>query len=162
EDQPPPPELYVAPRRAVVGKVVGEIRADLTGKRKHLLFGARGAGKSTQLLEIIRGLQVHATLVSIDLDRTGITVAGLSAFDLLYVIGVAALAKVPEHDRLRAFKALKQAYAGSAASELGELAEALGGVVTLGTAVGTFAGAIGLATGPVGAVTASVGMIAKG
>jgi hypothetical protein len=162
EDQPPPEGLYVAPSRAVVGKVVGEILTDLHGKKKHLLFGARGSGKSTQLVEICRGLERASTIVAIDLDRSGISVAGLSAFDLLYVIGVAVLRRLrDEQQQEPLFERLKRAYAQKSADELGRWTDAAKGVASFGS------GVVGLATAlklvdPGGILSAGLGLIEKG
>lgn len=163
EDQPPPEGLYVAPSRAAVGKVTGEILTDLNGKKKHLLFGARGAGKSTQLVEICRGLERETALVPIDLDRSGISVAGLSAFDLLYVIGVAVLRLLPDPARQEPlFERLKTAYAGRSAGELGRWFDAAKGVATIGTGVAGLAGALQLAAGAAGIAAAGMGLVERG
>lgn len=159
EDQPPPEGLYVAPSRAIVDRVVAEIMSDPTGMKKHLLFGARGAGKSTQLAEIARHLAGKLTILDIDLDRSGISVSGITALDLLYVIGIAALKAAPLDKREGLFDALAAAYAGPKdKSKLGALADALRGLAGFAGAAKAAAAAAALPTGPVGMLAATLGV----
>jgi Cdc6-like AAA superfamily ATPase len=160
EDQPPPEGLYVAPSRAVVTKVVGEIRTDAIGGRKHLLFGARGCGKSTQLTEISRALKSEMTAVEIDLDRTGVSIAGITALDLLYTIAVAVLKEVVDVAKQEAlFRKLAKAYGGKDSDSLGKAADVMAGISGFATNVTKLVGTVAIAAGaaPVIAAGAAVG-----
>lgn len=163
EDRPPPRELYVKTPAAVVDDVVREVEIDPTANKKHLLFAARGGGKSAQLHEIFRHLGAF-TRVDIDLDRMGIGVGSMTAFDLLYVIAVGALARLaPGKPRDELFKRLARAYGGSEEqTALGEAKDAVDGLVGFGGTVGTLAGVIGMATAPVSMATAGLAVLGAG
>lgn len=157
EDQPPPNGLYVAPSRAVVREVTREILADPSGRRKYLLFGARGSGKSTQLVEVSRALQGSFTVVEVDLDRSGIGVAGISALDLMYVVGVATLRHVNEGaEQEKLFQELASAYGRESATALGRLGDVLDATAGFATAVATAAAAVGVGPAAAPAIAAAV------
>ena len=125
EDRAAPAPLYVPSLATVVAEVVQEITTDPTAFKKHLLFGARGGGKSTQLHEINRRLN-KLTRLDIDLDAMGVGVAGITAFDLLYILGVAGLARLPKEqarEREDLYTRLHGAYSGSGGTTTRQKAE---------------------------------------
>lgn len=163
ENQPPPAELYVPAAREIASDIIEEIEAGAPGEvQKHLIFGARGAGKSTQMREVARGLAKTRTVVEIDLDAGRIGTPELSAFDLVYVIGLAVLKTVPDKQQEELGKRLLEAYGGKEKDKLGKLKETLAGITGFGTASTAAAAAFGLATGPVAAVAAATGVAAAG
>ena len=148
EDKPPAnmDALYVRPSRSCADSIVQEFLAQPAACPKFLLVGARGGGKSTELHAIGRKLNGRATLVGIDLDRSGVRAASVSAYDLLYISALALLQYVPETDREPLYGELAKRYADKqtkeeAKSELGNLSTALGGIATFATA------AVAVATG---------------
>ncbi len=172
EDQPAPGRLYVDAPSSIVDAVVREIEADPNAHKKHLLFGSRGGGKSSQLGEVYRRLSGYVRL-DLDLDRMGVGVAGVTAFDLLYVIALAALKELVAIDAAASkrnkalFQDLELAYRGKKESEdesepPQQLEAALSGLAGFGTAVGALATVVGAATGPVGVVTAALGAASAG
>lgn len=56
ENAPASADIYIDAPSSIVEAVVREIARAPNAHRKHLLFGARGGGKSTQLGEIYRRL----------------------------------------------------------------------------------------------------------
>lgn len=162
EDRAAPAEYYVPSPAAVVDAVVEEIQIDPTGFKKHLLFGARGGGKSSQLHAIYRRLD-HLTRLDLDLDAMGIGVAGLTAFDLLYVIAVAALARLHKDERGEPFKKLVAAYAGTPTPGAGQkVDEAIEGLAGFAGAMTAVAALISAPVAPVGIVAAGLGAAGKG
>lgn len=164
-DRPPPlPEmerLYVHPPRSSASEIVRNFEADPTGLQKFLLVGARGGGKSTELREVARRLADRAVIASIDLDASGVTATAVSAFDLLYLSGLALLRLIPEDQQDRPYRALIAAYGGDEKS-LGKSAkDALAGLVSFTDAAGKLASAIGIATG-VHAIAAGLGVANAG
>jgi hypothetical protein len=69
---------YVDAPSSVVTAVVRDIERAPNANKKHLLFGTRGGGKSTQLGEIYRRLDGYLRL-DLDLDRMGIEPARVTA-----------------------------------------------------------------------------------
>lgn len=163
EDRPPPPELYVPSPTAVVTKIVREITIDPTAFKKHLIFGARGGGKSTQLQAVRRQLG-DFTCLELDLDAMGIAVGGITAFDLLYVIGVAGVKQLgSESDRERLFGALDRAYRGADDSSTPvRVRDAIDGIAGFSEAIAGAALAVGVASGAVVAVAAGVAAVGAG
>lgn len=160
---PRPRPRYVPSLATVVAEVVQEITTDPTAFKKHLLFGARGGGKSTQLHEINRRLN-KLTRLDIDLDAMGVGVAGITAFDLLYILGVAGLARLPKEqarEREDLYTRLHGAYSGSGGTTTRQKAEeAIDGLAGFAGAMTGVAAAIGATIVPVGAV--AVGLTAAG
>jgi hypothetical protein len=167
EDQPAPGPLYVDAPSSVVDAVVREIATDPNTWKKHLLFGARGGGKSSQMGEIFRRLEPYVRL-DLDLDRMGIGVAGITAFDLLYIIALAGLKELvrgqnTDLDSKKLFRDLEHAYRGKDPGDEAQTLEvALTGLAGFGSAVGTAAAVAGLAAAPVGMVSAAIGAVAAG
>lgn len=155
--RPPGVDQYVEPKRSVVEDVVSEV-VNATGQvTKHLLYGAVGSGKSSQLRAIARGLAHTMTLVDIDFDASGIAVGGISAFDIAYVIGVRTLRHVSAEHGRPLFAALTKAYAEDDSADvdaLGGFEEALGGLAGFGGAVSDGVKALQQTSAPVQVVTA--------
>lgn len=146
---------------------MGEIRTDTTGGRKHLLFGAWGCGKSTQLVEIARALRADVTapvtVIDIDLDRMGVSVAGITALDLVYTIGAAVLSKVEDQSRREElFGKLAKSYGRGDAGALGKVGDVMKGISGFATDAGKAAGAIGVAAGLAPAIAAGAALGATG
>jgi hypothetical protein len=129
-------ELYVDAPSSIVDEVVRDIRRSPNANKKHLLFGARGGGKSTQLGEIYRRMEDYLRL-DLDLDRMGIELVHITAFDLLYVVGLAALKQLSLDKKKRneeLFKALNRAYSGNDPKS-GEFEQAVSGLAGFGEVV---------------------------
>lgn len=160
ETRPPAPALYLRGKRSVVEDVVQEVLLDPDMRTKHLLYGATGSGKSSQLRDIAAELMRHdVTVVDVDFDRSGISVAGISAFDLAYVIGVKSLVHVARAQAEPLFAELASAYAegdDADADALGQLDEALPGIAGFGDAVLAVAKEAGMALLPGVAVVSTV------
>lgn len=161
-DRPPDNmNVYVSPAKSSAESICQGFTADPTARHKCLLVGARGGGKSTELREVFRRLDGHATRVTIDLDASGISAAAVSAFDLLYISGLALLKLVTDNERNALFGSLSKAYAGNDHNALGEVNEAVAGLVSFAQATEGFAAAIDvLATG--GAVSTSINVVRQG
>lgn len=158
ETRPASGELYIRSKRSVVADLVAEIRIARGQNTKHLLYGATGCGKSTQMRAVAADLVGDMTVVDIDFDASGITVAGISAFDLAYIIGVKALKHVTVEVAEPLFTELAAAYAEEDAggpSALGRFEEALPGIAGFGDAVLAVAKEVGLAVVPGLAVVSS-------
>lgn len=154
--------LYVLPPRSSAAEICAAFDDDPTSFQKFLLVGARGGGKSTELREVERSLDARATLVTVDLDASGVSPSALAAFDLLYVSGLALLRLMPENDRAAAYKKLTEAYAGTDASgSLGTVQEALAGLQSFADAAGAVTAVMSLSTG-VPLVSAGLGVASKG
>jgi hypothetical protein len=160
ETRPPAPALYLRGKRSVVEDVVAEVLLAPDMRTKHLLYGATGSGKSSQLRDIASELAGReVTVVDVDFDRSGISVSGISAFDLAYVIGVKALGHLPRDAAEPLFAELAGAYAegdDADASALGQLDQALPGIAGFGDAVLSLAKEAGMALLPGVAVVSSV------
>lgn len=159
ENRPPAEHLRVRGKRSVVEDVVAEILVAPGMNTKHLLFGATGTGKSTQLRDIAKGLGRDMTVVDVDFDRSGVSVSGISAFDLIYVIGLRALTHLSREAAVPLFTKLAEAYSegdDAGASSLGRLDEALPGVAGFGDAVLAVAKEAGAVLLPAVAVVSSV------
>ncbi len=161
--------LYVPPFRGTdrgcAAEVVAEIQDDPAAFQKFLLVGARGSGKSSELRQIARQLGDDVVKVSIDLDASGIYAGSVSAFDLLYLVGVAMLGSLEDEAAASTlFGELKSVYAGEErdADALGELAAALDGLAGFGRAAGGAADAIGLPGGGATAIAVGMSAVAKG
>lgn len=144
--------LYVEPPDGLPGQLADELLDTAETNRKFLLIGGRGLGKSATLRRVGRLLARRdvAVCVEIDLDRMGIGAMSVGAFDLVYVIGLALLARLPKGaDRTRLGEKLLKAYAGDNQKSLGKLDEILSGVA--GFAVTAGALAVDAATVPGGA-----------
>lgn len=152
--------LYVPPARSSADEICKAFRADPTARHKFLLVGARGGGKSTELRAVARGLGSHATLVTIDLDASGVSSTAVSAFDLLYIAGVALLARVPEGERADLFGELARAYAGEERDKLGGVQDALGGLASFASATEAMTKALDLASG--GIMSTALDVLDKG
>lgn len=155
---PPDPGLYVTSPRAIADDLVTEIQIAPMLASKHLIYGARGSGKSSQIHEVYRGLRSSMTVVDVDLDRSGS--ATFAAIDLVYIVGLATLRHLPDLDAARPLhEALAKAYTiGDEAeqSALGRLDEALPGVVGFGEAAVAAATALAMATPPAAIAVAAV------
>ncbi len=159
ETRPPAPALYIRGQRSVVGDLVAEVLLAPDMNTKHLLYGATGSGKSTQLRDIARELGSAMTVVDVDFDRSGIGVSGISAFDLAYVIGVRTLGHLDRDRAVPLFDDLAEAYADgdeTDASALGRLDDALPGIAGFGDAVLTVAREAGMTLLPGTAVVSGV------
>lgn len=145
-------------------RLAEELQIDPGLSSKYLLYGARGGGKSTQMHELRALLAAEFEVVDIDLDRSGVAITGITAFDLMYVIGVATLRLVrdkAERDRLH--DGLTAAYASDddERKALGGVDQALDGIAGFGDAaiagvLAVGAVAVGAATGPAALAVAGV------
>ncbi len=162
EAPPPDMALYVKPRRSCAEEVVRKLLADPEAYRKFLLVGAKGGGKSTELRAISQRLRSKMTLAEVDLDRSGVLAAAVSAYDLLYISALALLKRLPENEAQGLYDELSLRYAGgdtTARQGLGKLGEALAGIADFAGMATTAASAAALAPGMVpviGAVTATM------
>lgn len=140
--------LYVRPPRSSADQIVRKLKANPTGMQKFLLVGARGGGKSTELREVARRLGGHTAIASIDLDASGVSALAVSAFDLLYLSGLALLRLLPEEQREKLYKTLIAAYGGNKKESLARSArEALAGLMPFADAASRLAVATDLFTG---------------
>jgi hypothetical protein len=142
-------DLYVEPRRSPAPDIAGEMSADPASRRKVLLVGARGGGKSSELRRIRHLLGDQLAVAEVDLDRSGVGAGNVSALDLVYVSGVALLRFVEKGRARELFQNLQEAYADQdkEGSELGTFEQALAGIADFGGAVAAAAGVVGLAPG---------------
>jgi len=163
-DRPADATLYIQPPRSLATDIAEEIRSDPAACSKYLLIGPRGGGKSTELREIGRQLSEDLELVELDLDRSGISAASVTAADLLYLCGVGLLRKVPHAKANPLFTRLKKAYTGSdgADAKLGSLADAPAGLAGFSSAAGTAAVAAGGTAGGGPMVGAALGAASIG
>lgn len=166
-DQPATAAQYVRPPRGCAEDVWQEIASDPGATPKILLVGARGGGKSSELREIGRQLRATHQVIGVDLDRSGVGAASVTAIDLLYLSGVALLRGVRSADADRAdqlFGELATAYAGGEreVDSLGSLAEALEGLSTFAAGAGAAADALGLATGVAPGLGSLMGAVGRG
>lgn len=166
-DQPATAEQYVRPPRGCAEDVWQEIASDPGASPKVLLIGPRGGGKSSELREIGRQLQATHRVVGVDLDRSGVGAASVTAIDLLYLSGVALLRGVRAVDAERSdslFAELAAAYAGGEreADSLGSLAEALDGLSVFAAGASAAADAVGLATGAAPGLGSLMGAVSRG
>ena len=161
ERPPPDPSLFVASKRPVAQQLAARILIDPAHPSKYLLYGARGGGKSSQLHQIARNLRDDLMLVDIDLDESRVSIAGISAFDLLYIIGVGALRELPVKKQAEGlYAALVKAYAeGEDPSTLGKLEQAISGVAGFGSAIVAGAAAASLITAPAALVVAGISAV---
>lgn len=148
--EPSRAELYVAPKHGCAADVVGDFLDDPVGCRKFLLIGATGGGKSSELREIARKLEGHATLVTIDLDASGINAPSVSAFDLLYMSGLQLLRTLPLEQAEPLFHTLQARYGEDEASALGDLKTSWAGLAQFAEAAGGIARAMGAAAAVAG------------
>lgn len=165
ERPPADMRLYVRPPRSSAEEICEEFEADPTGFQKFLLVGARGCGKSTELRQVEHRIADRTTLVSIDLVASGVSPGALSAFDLLYISGLALLRRLHEKKRREElFRELAAAYAGAEqVSALGPTVdEALAGLAGFASATGKAAEAADLATGGVPIASAAFGLVRQG
>lgn len=144
------PDLYVEPKRSAAAEIAAAILAEKEAHRKFLLVGAKGSGKSTELRRVAGLLAEEVTLASVDLDASAVSAAGVTAFDLLYACGLALLHKVhdprdPNGPGPALFHKLRAAYARDEKDEskLGEYAEVLDSVASIGIALSVAATAAG-------------------
>jgi hypothetical protein len=165
ENQPASADLYVDAPSSVVTAVVRDIQRAPNASKKHLLFGARGGGKSTQLGEIYRRLDGFLRL-DLDLDRMGIEPARVTAFDLLYMVGLSALKALLQSEKKlteELYEKLCKAYGVPSKSGGGQtLQQAVAGLAGFGEAVGKVATAVGLIAAPVLAVGAGLTAVSAG
>lgn len=158
--------LYVESRRSAAR--VLDNRFEVQGKRpcKYLLLGARGGGKSTELRQLASLLVDRGGLIveTVDLDATGVTAASVSAFDLLYLCGVALLRRLDGKQQGKLFDRLKTAYGGEQdKGSLGKLSDALEGLKGFGMALGGVAGVgVGAPGAGVAAAAGVMEVVAKG
>ena len=137
--RPPPHALHVERAPSIVGRVQAAIAADARGK--HVVCGPPGVGKSSELHEVARALAPAATVIDVDLDGSGLAVAELAVIDLVYVIGVRALACVAADERAALHEALASACAGGNSGRLGGADDAIAGVAGFGDALTAVEGA---------------------
>lgn len=151
-DRPPPladmDRLYVHPPRSSADQIWRKLKANPTGLHKFLLVGARGGGKSTELREVARRLGGQTVIASIDLDASGVSALAVSAFDLLYMSGLAMLRLVAEDQQEQLYKVLIAAYGGNKKESLARsVREALGGLMPFADAANKLAAATDLISG---------------
>lgn len=158
-NQPPPEGLYVEPRHGCAAAIVDDFLVDPVACRKFLLIGATGGGKSSELREIARRLRDQATLVTIDLDASGVNATTVSAFDLLYISALQLLRTLPQEDAEPLFQKLRTRYAGEEGPQLGDLKTAWGGLSQFAEAAGGVATAMG---GAAAAAGVDLGAVATG
>lgn len=158
--------LYVEGPRSVATALDARLANVGVCPKKYLLLGARGGGKSTELRKLEALLRARGGLgiVTIDLDATGVTAASVSAFDLLYMCGIALLRRVEGKAQTQLFERLRAAYGGEVdKTSLGKLADALEGLKGFGAALGGVAGSTAGAPGAGAAATAGVmDIVARG
>jgi hypothetical protein len=139
--------MYVRPSKSCTEDIVARLGANPNAPQKILLVGSRGGGKSTELRKILGELsQREFSVVLLDLDALGISPGSVSAFDLLYLCGLALLPLTEEKERAGLMDRLLLAYAGNStrAQELGnqtELLKSLAGAFERAGQVATAAGA---------------------
>ncbi len=155
---PPDPSLCVEGKRPVAARLAARLLVDPGLSSKYLLYGARGGGKSTQMHELRRRIADTFAVVDVDLDRSGVAIAGITAFDLMYVIGTAALRWVPADQREALHRALTQAYASDPGerSDLGKVDQALDGIAGFGDAAVAITAVAGGITAPAALAVAGV------
>jgi len=171
-DEPPPPELYVRPKRSCADDIAAELGLDPAARTKILLVGARGGGKSTELRQIASLLANDREVASLDLDLSRVNAVTVTAFQLVYLSSVAVLRLLEPVDAKKAealFGDLKKAYADGNAKEaasLGSLREALSGLAsfaTLAAEVATLLGGVPgggtVASGALGALGAGIRLL---
>lgn len=159
-----PPEdmsLYVRPPRSSADSICAAFDADPTSFQKFLLVGARGGGKSTELRAVAQHLEDKATLATIDLDASGVSPSSLSAFDLLYLSGLALLRLLADAHKQTLYAKLTQAYGGNDAQQLGSWNEALQGLEEFASAASKVGDALGVTTILPG-VSAAMGAVRQG
>lgn len=165
ENLPASADIYVDAPSSIVTDVVREIERAPQAHKKHLLFGARGGGKSTQLGEIFRRLDGYLRL-DLDLDRMGVEPARVTAFDLLYIVGLGALKSLLQKNKKATedlYEKLCKAYGVPAKVDGGQpLQQAVAGVAGFGEAVGKAATAIGLVAAPALAIGAAASVVSAG
>lgn len=165
ENQPASADVYVDAPTSIVEEVVRDIKRAPNANKKHLLVGARGGGKSTQLGAIYRQLDGFLRL-DLDLDRMGIEAARTTAFDLLYFVGLAALKALLQSEKKETeelFKKLNKAYRGKDSAEGKQgVKEAVAGLAGFSDAVAKTAGAVGLVAAPALAIGAGFGAVSAG
>ena len=136
------PGLYVKWPDSPSARIAREILFNPARRSKFLLVGARGVGKSTELRRLALLLEQAFCVETVDLDAAGIAASSVTAFDLLYLCGVALLRPLRRINAKQAnalFKRLREAYASdekAQAGELGTLAQALDGLGSFASAVG--------------------------
>jgi hypothetical protein len=159
--------LYVEPLQSPAARIAEEIQRDPLLRVKRLLVGGRGGGKSTQLRKIRKHLTSERAVVEIDLDLSNIPANSVTAADLVYLsaLGLIGLLKKAlgegEANQAEAlYDRLKEVYAPNEAerSQLGTLAEELGGLAPFAMA----AGAAATALGGIGAPALAAGAVAHG
>ena len=151
---PPAPSLCVEGKRPVASKLAARLLVDPGLSSKYLLYGARGGGKSTQMHDLKRRLTADLAVVDIDLDRSGVAIAGITAFDLMYIVGTAALRLVASDERNKLHQGLTLAYASDEERDaLGKVDQALDGIAGFGDAV--VAGALVAGVGEPSEITSS-------
>lgn len=137
---------YIPPPNGCVGAVVEDLTDSPQSTPKILLVGARGGGKSSEMREIERQLcDGHGLLVStVDLRASGISPSNLSAFDLLYMAGLAVLRGLPDGPQAESlFRDLGTAYAGKNREALGTLQQSREGLASFAGAAAAAATLIG-------------------
>jgi hypothetical protein len=149
---PPDPSLCVEGRAPVARRLAGRLAVDPGLATKCLLYGARGGGKSTQMHDLKRRLSGVFEVIDVDLDRSGVAIAGLTAFDLMYIVGVAALRLVTGNPKAQdvLHQALARAYVSEdqEREQLGKVDQALDGIVGFGEAAVMITAAVGGVTVP--------------
>jgi hypothetical protein len=154
---PPAPSLCVEGKRPVASKLAARLLVDPGLSSKYLLYGARGGGKSTQMHDLKRRLTADLAVVDIDLDRSGVAIAGITAFDLMYIVGTAALRLVASDERNKLHQGLTLAYASDEERDaLGKVDQALDGIAGFGDAVVAGALVAGAITAPAALAVAGV------
>jgi Cdc6-like AAA superfamily ATPase len=131
--------LHVERKPSIVARVVAALAAEPCGK--HVVCGPRGAGKSAAVREIARELGPTSSVVDLDVDRSGLEAAAVSAIDLLYVVGTRALTRVPADAVAALHEELAAACAGGGTPHLGRVEDALPGVAGFGEVLTAVEGA---------------------
>jgi energy-coupling factor transporter ATP-binding protein EcfA2 len=116
-DEPADQSTYVEPAEASSARIARQFLGSPRGNQKFLLIGPKGGGKSTELRAIARALRRDAVAIGIDTDASGVPAKAVSAFDIMYLTGLAFLHCLRKLDPAIAkarLPALADAYGGEA------------------------------------------------
>ncbi len=91
-EEPADRDTYVEPAGASSRRVARLLRQSPGTHQKFLLIGPKGGGKSTELRAVLRAMRGHALVLGIDTNASGVAPAAVSAFDIMYLTGLAFLA----------------------------------------------------------------------
>jgi len=168
-DSPPASlDVYIRPPKSFGEDIVLDLEEQPGGRLKFLLIGPRGGGKSTELRKIADLLRKTHQVYPIDLDRSGVSALNVSAFDLLYLSGVALLRGLRDEVSSLLYEALIKAYTDNSQADilaLGDKKAAIEGVASFlektgdtlaaASAAAAFTTVVGIPAG-IAAATASI------